>query len=118
MAKDDIEVIMYKILEYLYTCMKFDREPDISEYGWSSKLMDISKGYWCRIIEILATEGFIIGFSIKHTKSGILIQEDPPIGITLRGRDYLRDNSTMQKVREMCGKAIEVVLSGIVGTVV
>ena len=118
MAKDDMEVIIYKILEYLYTCMKFDRKPELSEYGWCPKLMDIPKGYWCRIIELLATEKYVDGFIVLHTKDGIHIETDPPIGITLKGRDYLRDNSTMQKVRDMCGKAFEVVLSGIFGAII
>lgn len=118
MEKDDMEVIIYKILAYLYACMKFDRKPDITEYGWSSALMDIQKGYWCRIIDILVTEGFIDGFAVFHTKDGIQIQTDPPIGITIKGRDYLRDNSTMQKVKNVFGKSLELVLTGIFGTVI
>lgn len=118
MAKDDMEVIIYKILEYLYKCMKLDRKPDISEYGWSSKIMDISKNYWCRIIEILVKEGFVEGFTVAHTKGGTLIQSDPPISITLKGRDYLRDNSAMKKARAVYGKAFEVVLSGIWGIII
>lgn len=29
MAKDDMEVIMYKILKYLYECMKKDIDPQL-----------------------------------------------------------------------------------------
>lgn len=118
MAKNDMEVIIYKILEYIYACMKIDRNPDLSEYGWSSKIMDIPKGYWRRIIEMLVSDGFVKGFETRYTKDGIQIKTEPPIGITMKGRDFLRDNSTMQKVRDTYGKTVEVVLSGIFGTII
>lgn len=34
MAQNDMEVIMYEILKYLYECMKTGKIPDLAEYGW------------------------------------------------------------------------------------
>ena len=33
MAKDDMEVIMYKILKYLYECMKKDISPQLEDFS-------------------------------------------------------------------------------------
>ena len=53
MAKDDMEVVIYKILMYLYECMKRDVMPDLKKYGWHSELIDIPQQYWCKIIRVL-----------------------------------------------------------------
>ena len=46
MAKNDMEVIMYKILRYLYECMKLGVEPELEQFAWNSKLFDIPQSYW------------------------------------------------------------------------
>ena len=53
MAKNDMEVIMYKILRYLYECMKLGVEPELEQFAWNSKLFDIPQSYWCKIIATL-----------------------------------------------------------------
>jgi len=45
MAKNDMEVIMYKILRYLYECMKLGVEPELEQFAWNSKLFDIPQSY-------------------------------------------------------------------------
>lgn len=45
MAKNDMEVIMYKILRYLYECMKTGKTPDLADIMWNCKMFDISKAY-------------------------------------------------------------------------
>ena len=41
MAKDDMRVIMYKILKYLYECMKHDKEAELEDFAWESRLFSI-----------------------------------------------------------------------------
>lgn len=117
MAKDDMEVVMYKILRYLYECMKRDVTPDLQKYGWHSDLLDIPQQYWCKIIKILVEKRLIKGFAILSTKDGIHIQTKPPIEITYEGREFLRENSGMQKAKEVCGEAFEVLLSAAIGII-
>lgn len=117
MAKDDMEVIMYKILRYLYECMKRDVTPDLQKYGWHSDLLDIPKQYWCKIIRILVKKDLVTGFSVFTTKDGVLIQTEPPIEITYEGREFLRENSGMKKAKTFCGEAFEVLLSAAVGII-
>lgn len=118
MAQNDMEVIMYKILRYLYECMKQDITPDLQKYGWHSELIDIPQQYWCKIIRILVEKGLVTGFTILATKDGIQIQTKPPIEITYEGREFLRENSGMKKAAEFCGKAFEVLLSSAVGIII
>ena len=115
MAKDDMEVVMYKILRYLYECMKKDVEPNLQKYGWASELINIPKQYWLKIIKILVDEGFVTGFNIIVAKDVTQIETNPPIEITFKGREFLRDNSGMQKAKEFCGEAFEMLLSAAIG---
>lgn len=117
MAKDDMEVIMYKLLRYFYECMKHDITPDLQKYGWKSELFDIPKGYWCRIIHILVEKKLITGFDVIKSKDGIQIQTDPPIAITYEGREFLRDNSGMKKAEEFCKDTFDTVLSAAIGLI-
>lgn len=44
-AKNNMEVIMYKILRYLYECMKTGKTPDLADIMWNCKMFDIPKAY-------------------------------------------------------------------------
>lgn len=66
MAKNDMEVIMYKILRYLYECMKLGVEPELEQFAWNSKLFDIPQSYWCKIIVTLVRKGYITGFATVY----------------------------------------------------
>ena len=95
---------MYKILRYLYECMKQDIAPDLQKYGWHSELLDIPRQYWCKIIRILVDKRLAVGFSIL-------------VEITYEGREFLRENSGMKKAQVFCGEAFEVLLSAAVGVI-
>lgn len=43
--KNDMVVIMYKILRYLYECMKTGKTPDLADIMWNCKMFDIPKAY-------------------------------------------------------------------------
>ena len=43
MAQNDMYVVMYKIIAYLYDCMKRGAEPDTSE--WDCRAMGIPEQY-------------------------------------------------------------------------
>lgn len=45
MAKNDMEVIMYKILRYLYECIKTGKPPELTDIMWNCKMFDIPKAY-------------------------------------------------------------------------
>lgn len=119
MAKDDMEVIMYKILKYLYECMKRDVKPQLEDFSWNSKLFQIPQSYWCKIIITLVNRGYIAGFKIfSNTKDAPTIQTDRPFEITFEGVQFLEENSRMQKAKEYCAETFSVILSAVLGVIV
>lgn len=119
MAKDDMEVIMYKILKYLYECMKKDINPQLEDFSWDSKLFRIPQNYWCKIIVILVRKDYITGFKIiDNTKDASTIQADRPFEITFEGVQFLEENSRMQKAKEYCAETFNVILSAVLGVIV
>lgn len=114
MAQNDMEVIMYKILSYLYECMKAGKRPRLEDFCCNCNMFCVPKGYWNQIMAELIEHGFIHGFIKFTSKDGITVQMTAEAGITYKGREFLRDNSGMQKARQLLGAAFPVVLDGII----
>jgi len=102
--------IIYKILRILQKSMdleEFDKE------NLSAEQLMLSKPHWCRLMAILVNEGFITGvhvwnsFDCNHPKV-LLVRPE----ITLKGLEYLEENSTMKKIANIA-KGIEDVIPGI-----
>ena len=68
MASNDMQVLMYKILKYLYECMKLDKETKLEDFSYSSKLFDVPKNYWLEVISTLVAHGYIKGFKVYENK--------------------------------------------------
>lgn len=103
MELNDIEVLIYKILMYLYECMKKGTEARIEDFSFDSNLMKIPKAYWVEVISILHDREFIIGFKVDRNflkDSKYYIKADPPYKITFEGIDFLHNNKNMKKVVE------------------
>lgn len=99
MAKDDFFVISYKIMAYLYACMKAGEEPQYEEI--SPERFNIPEKYWYDIITNLYNKGYIDGVKEIHapwSKQTIYRTVNPVI--TMDGIAYLEDDSTMVKAKE------------------
>lgn len=98
MPKDDYFAIVYKILEYLYSCMRNGEPVDIEKIRWDSKAIDINQSYWEDIIRNMYEEGYIRDVflinAINLPKPAIKFGN---LSITQKGIEYLQDNSKMQK---------------------
>ena len=104
MAKDDMEVIMYKILKYLYECMKKDISPQLEDFSWDSKLFHIPQNYWCKIIVTLVRKGYITGFKIiDNTKDVPTIQTDRPVSYTHLDKNEKFSEKSMEYNFICCG---------------
>jgi hypothetical protein len=53
MAKDDYHVIVYKILAYLYSCLKKGENPEKEYLLCDGALFNINHTYWLYIIKNL-----------------------------------------------------------------
>lgn len=114
MAKDDMDVIMYKILRYMYEVMKQGKTPELSDMCYGCKLFTIPKGYWEQIIYELIEAGYVRGFLYCRTKDGPVITMMDTAGITLSGVHFLEENSRMAKAKQFLGRGFEIVLESII----
>lgn len=115
MAKDDMEVIQYKILEYLYGSLKAGHKTSLEEMAWKCKLFDITREYWLVILRELIEEGFVSGLKYLDAKDMERVIETGPITISKAGRQYLMENSLMQKIREDLGETFKIALGAVIG---
>lgn len=87
--------IIYRILSVLEKAMD-KPEFDISQI--SAKTLKISEERWARYIEMLADTGFVKGVRIYKNICDETQIEDEGIRITLKGLEYLTENSMMKRV--------------------
>ena len=106
MAKDDFHVIAYRILDYLYECMKKGESPEI-EY-LNEKTYGINERYFNKIIELLYKNGYITGVIEVGTQYK-LMKITQNISITLKGIEYLTDNTFIEKAKNFLRETRETV---------
>ena len=74
MAQNDMEVIIYKILRYLYDSMKAGNlHPREEDFCCSCRMFNIPLIYWNQIIIEMSENGLIKGVLITETKDGALL---------------------------------------------
>lgn len=86
---------VYKILSTLEKAMDLP-EFDISLIG--ADKLGVSEERWARYIEMMADVGYIKGVSISKDITGSLNVDADNMRITLKGLEYLQENSIMQKI--------------------
>ena len=111
MAQNDYFVICYKILSYLYDCLKAGSE--ISREYLQAESFNCPLSYWEYIICHLYDDGYIEGVQmipiLGQRRSYKLM---PDIAITPKGIEYLQNNSMMAKAKE-CLKTIKDITPGL-----
>lgn len=94
MAQNDMFVVMYKVLAYLYDCMKRGEAPETS--CWDASAFGIPEAYWKNIVVQLVEHGLVGGISLLKTKDGIRIRPIEPF-VTMEGVQFAQENSMMAK---------------------
>lgn len=92
--------IMYKILKILSQAMYVEeRDPELI----SPEGLDVSKAMLDNILQLLADEGYISGLTVKQYahQSQPAITGYSGIKITMRGLEYLEENSMMRKAANL-----------------
>ncbi len=97
MAQNDMHVVMYKILAYVYLCMKEGQTPDRDE--WSSGRLGIPNEYWKQIVRELVEHGYLTGVGIRSSQSTCYLDVGVP-RVTMDGVEFLMENSMMAKARQ------------------
>lgn len=111
MSSDDYEVIAYKLLSYLYGCLKEGRRVDVPAMR---ELAGCNEAYFSSVLKGLQDKGLVEGFGFDGL-SGLVIDSrsvaalgDPTV--TMDGAIYVRENSRMAKARAFLGRSFEAVL--------
>ena len=99
MARDDMHVLVCKILSYLYTQLKEGGE--IDERKLDEHALGIPHSYWTFIFSELKELGYTAGYTVVLINGGgHRIEKLGRTRITYRGVEYLTDDRFMKKVRE------------------
>ena len=96
MPKDDIFRLIYTILKELYEHKKEGTQTPLEDIG--PERLCIPVQYWVSIICDLIDEAYISGAKYRKTKTGKVMTGVDDIEITLKGVEYLHENSMMKKV--------------------
>lgn len=101
MERDDYHVIVYQILSYLYVKLKAGENPDPKMLMANSNYLNINERYWVNIMTILLEEGYIKGITLtKPWGNDIIVDNLDGCKITIKGIEYLSDNSFLNKAKE------------------
>ena len=69
MARDDMHMIVYKILSYLYECNKHGKIPVFSGLYAAIEWPDIPENYLSQILLELVDKGYVKGITVDHPKN-------------------------------------------------
>lgn len=85
---------IYKILHGLESCMDLET---VNLDMISPETLKITRERWEKYLEMLQDEGYIKGVKISTYISGTKVVNADNIQITLKGLEYLNENSMMKK---------------------
>ena len=108
MSYDDFDVIVYRVLRYIYSCMKEGVQPSLEKAQELSKCNDV---YWSHVVRSMVDSGYVQGVKFHE------YLDQPPVpfarntlGISQKGAQYLQENSKMHEVAQFLGSAFEKLL--------
>lgn len=87
--------IIYKILSALDKAMDY---PDFDISQIDANVLKVSEERWGRYMEMLVDNGFVKGVRVFKNICGETQVEDSGIRITLKGLEYLNDNTFLKRV--------------------
>lgn len=102
--------IIYRILKILEKAMELE---EFDNSTISAKSLEIPFPLWCRIMKMMVDNGYITGVDVRNTfdcnyPKATLIRPE----ITLKGLEYLNENSIMKKIANI-GKGIKESVPGL-----
>ena len=101
MAKDDYYVIVYKILAYLYACLKNGEPIEPEKLMYDGSMFNINRKYWVYIFKNMVDDGYITGLSNVAAGDGYYLKgQFTGCQITPKGIEYLCENSLFEKAKQ------------------
>lgn len=110
MKKDDYFVIVYRILAYLYECMKAGEPADLEYLKYGTEQFPINQIYWSTILENILEQGYVRGVSLASAVGGHHgIKIGPDVRITAAGIQYMMENTAIEKAKSFLRESKEIV---------
>ena len=105
MSYDDFDVIVYKVLEYIYSCLRKGVYPNLDKAQEIARCNDV---YWKSVIRSMCDDGYLIGVTFREYRDMGLTPVASPkeLGISQEGARYLKENSKMAEVKGALGAAL------------
>ena len=102
--------IIYRVLKILEKAMELE---EFDKNLISAESLNITFPLWCRLMKMMVDSGYVTGIDIRNTfdcnyPKATLIRPE----ITLKGLEYLNDNSFMKKMANI-GKGIKESIPGL-----
>lgn len=119
MARDDYNVIVFKILTYLYGCLQRKYLFNKAEL---LKLLDtqyIAEQYLSDVLRLMQEEGLITGLVFKKVwgNEHLLINDYGEMTITAKGARFLLEDKTMNKVKVFLSGAAQELIASLITVV-
>ncbi|MBQ7265302.1 MAG: hypothetical protein IJS61_04310 [Firmicutes bacterium] len=109
MAKDNYFVIVYKILAYMYKCLKDGKYPDTYNI-LNAESYCINEGYFKYILEELYVNGYIRGLKASYAMNGELyVFFENNFKISEKGILFIEENTIMEKAYKAIKKAMDII---------
>ncbi len=101
MAKDDYNVIVFRVLTYLYACLKRVTAFD-SVHFEKFIINDVNEDYFVDVLKMMSEDELIKGFSYVNAWGDNIVKTSDyqKLKITSKGIDFLTENSKMKKIKD------------------
>lgn len=100
MAADDFDVVIFKVLSYLYQCIKDGVEPNPDKAQEFAKTNPV---YWRAVVSDLVDRK-LVAATVVRTLGETRYYD---LRITSAGVEYLGESPRMRKAREFLGAALD-----------
>lgn len=109
MAANDYHIIVYQILEYLYTCLKDGQEVDLASIEKFKVQGCINEKYWQYILRHLCDSSLVEGLhKVPVLGGGVQLRCTHDFCITPAGIEYLMENSLMSRAKQVITDTLKV----------
>lgn len=106
MARDDYFVMVYKLLRYLYRCLKDGQEADWEVLSPNTRDFPIGEKYFAYLLSHLLADGYLEGIAeVKQVGKMPRFNETTGLRITPKGIEYLEENAAVKRAAEFLGPA-------------
>lgn len=110
--QDDFNILVFKILTYLYACLKGKAfyDPAVVE---KTVFQGVNEPYRAYILRHMANSGLIEGYRYMHAWENVYVSltDLSECQITPDGITFLKENSTMKKVLSVLQESGDVIVS-------